>query len=59
MMIFEKPQMRSGPPSERIFDLYAYLRRLHEQLQTAEEMRDKEIRDLKARIDKLEGNNGK
>lgn len=47
MMIFEKPQMSSGSPSEKIFDLYAYLRRLHEQLQTAEEMRDKEMRDMK------------
>lgn len=58
MMIFEKPQMQSGSPSEKIFDLYAYLRRLHEQLQMAEEMRDKEMRDLKAKIDKLEGKDG-
>ncbi|MBQ6678173.1 MAG: hypothetical protein IJM71_09010 [Clostridia bacterium] len=59
MMIFEKPQTSSGSPSERIFDLYAYLRRLHEQLQTAEEMRDKEMRDLKEKIEKLEGKDGK
>lgn len=58
MMIFEKPQTSSGSPSERIFDLYAYLRRLHDQLQRAEEMRDKEMRDLKAKIDKLEGKDG-
>lgn len=58
MMIFDKPQMSSGSPAERIFDLYAYLCRLHDQLQTAEEMRDKEIGDLKEKIEKLEGKNG-
>ena len=47
MMIFDKPQMSSGSPAERIFDLYAYLCRLHEQLQRAEEMRDKEMREMK------------
>lgn len=58
MMIFDRPQMNSSSTAERIFDLYAYLCRLHDQLQRAEEMRDKEIRELKAKIDKLEGNNG-
>ena len=47
MMIFDKPQVSSGSPSDRIFDLYAYLCRLHEQLQRAEEMRDREMRDMK------------
>ena len=47
MMIFDKPQMSSGATAERIFDLYAYLCRLHDQLQRSEEMRDKEMRDMK------------
>ena len=47
MMIFDKPQKSSSSTAERIFDLYAYLCRLHDQLQTAEEMRDKEMRAMK------------
>lgn len=47
MMIFDRPQMNSSSTAERIFDLYAYLCRLHDQLQRTEEMRDKEMRDMK------------
>lgn len=58
MMIFDRPQMNSSSTAERIFDLYAYLCRLHDQLQMAEEQHDREIRELKAKIEKLEGKNG-